>query len=459
MAEAGVIADTPTVIQPGVSASWKLRPGAGLTFIFIWLFLVAIYARPEDIVPALGQLHLTFVLGACAALTFLWSLFLGHVTLAWSRELGLVLLLTLWYTAGIPFAYWRSGSFAVLTQVWLKTVLIFFVMTQTLCTLERIRWALWAIILSDLFVTAYSLMGSSQVRWVEGRMFGINQGILGWNFLGIAAALIIPYIAALFIANRSLLRSCLLAAATLSMLWMLMLTASRSGTFDVAFSVLATSLLVIRGSSRGRLIGTGIILALVISICLAPSVFWERMGTISGGEWTGSGGSVAASAEMSEQDRLAVLKRSVDYTLNHPVFGLGLGNLQAANGNELRQPDAWVGSHNTFTEISSEGGVPALVFFLTLLGTALRRTKRVGRVAFEGSAGAELSLMARATQASLLSFIFAGCFAHLGYEYFLYTGPVAIAVGIQRVAARQAEVVAPVELDPAWTQTLPGCAS
>lgn len=347
----------------------------------------------------------------------------------------------------------------VLTQLWLKTVLIFFLMVQTLITLERVRWVLWAIILSELAVTAYSVLGSSQVRWVEGRMYGVSQGILGWNFLGIAAALTLPYIAALFIAHRSLVRSCLLAATTLSMLWMLMLTASRSGTFDVAFSVLVTSVLVLRGSARGRLIGAGIVLALVIAVAMAPAVFWERMATISGDDAAVSGGSVAASAEMSENDRMAVLKRSLDYTLSHPVFGLGMGNVQTVSGNEVRRPDAWVGSHNTFTEISAEGGIPALALFLALLFTVLRSMKRIGRATFEGPEGSELSLMARATRASLLAFVFAGCFAHVGYEYFLYTCPIAVAVGLQQVAARRAELVAPAAAGSAWAQPLPGWTS
>ena len=456
MGEVSLIAGAPAMAAPDSAGSWKVRPGAALGFGLLWLFLVAIYARPEDIFPSLGALHLTFLLGVLAAVAFVWSLFLGHVTVVWPRELRLMLLLTLWFAAGMPFAYWRGGSFLVFTQIWLKTVVIFFLMVQILVTLERVRWVLWAIILSELAVTAYSLLESSGVRWVEGRMYGVSQGILGWNFLGIAAALTLPYIAALFIAHRSWVKSCLLAVTTLSMLWMLMLTASRSGTLDVAVSVLVTSVLVLRGSARGRLIGAGILLALVISIVMAPAVFWERMGTISGNETAASGGSVTASAEMSENDRMAVLKRSVDYTWSHPIFGLGMGNVQVVSGNEARQSDAWVGSHNTFTELSAEGGVPALLLFLGLLFTALRGMKRIGNAALEGPEGNELSLMARATRASLLAFLFAGCFAHLGYEYFLYTGPIAVAVGLQQVAARRAKAAAPTVASLAGTQPLPG---
>jgi O-antigen ligase len=238
----------------------------------------------------------------------------------------------------------------------------------------------------------------------------------------------------MFISHPSFLRSSLLGAATGAMLWMLVLTASRSGTLSVIVSVLLTSMLVLRGSSRGKLIGATLVIALVISIVAAPRVFWERMGTMASDDSSGPANADEASADMSENNRTAVLMRSIDYTLTHPVFGLGLGNLSAASGNDLRNPDAWVGAHNTFAEISSEAGVPALLLFVALLIMTASSMKRIGRSAADSNEHAELTLMARATLASLVSFIFGAFFAHLGYEYFLYTCPLAIGVGIQRVA-------------------------
>src|SRR5262249_53539486 len=156
--------------------------------------------------------------------------------------------LTAWYAIGVAFALWRSGSAQILVQVWLKTLLIFFLLTQTLITPDRIRLLLWAIILSELVVTGYSVLDSSKAVWAGGRLVGLNQGILGWNFLGIAAAITLPYIGALFVVRRSLLRSCMLAGTCFTMLWMLILTASRGGVLSVIFSVAVTLILVFRGT-------------------------------------------------------------------------------------------------------------------------------------------------------------------------------------------------------------------
>ncbi|PYT85493.1 MAG: hypothetical protein DMG41_23550 [Acidobacteria bacterium] len=413
--------------RPGLSEAGSRR--TSLSFFFVMLFTVAIYARPEDIVPALGRFHLTFVLGLCAGFAYLGPFLLDNASFVWTKELQIVLLLTGCFVAGIPFAYWRGGSFQVLTQVWLKTLIIFFLLTQTLVTLERIHKILWAIIFSELVVCAYSVVQSSHVVWVDQRLSGVSLGILGWNFLGIAAALTIPYIAALYISQPGFLKTGLLVSAVLFLLWMLVLTASRSGVLNVLFSIALTWLVVLRGTFRGKFIGIGIVLIAIAAISMAPGVFWERMSTV----WSGSGSSqnlAAASAIESEEERLGALHRAIHYTLQHPVFGLGLGNFEIASGTELGRPEDWLGAHNTFAQISSEAGVPALMLFISLLWTAIRRMKTLSKTIADGPEGFDLKLMARATWVSLLSFVFGAFFAHIGYEYFLYY-PVAIAVGLQ----------------------------
>lgn len=415
-----------------VSPSQARPRGDSAAFFFLCLFTIAVYARPEDIFPSLSQLHLTFLCGLCAGLAYVAAHLSANAHFLWSRELRLILLLSAWYVAGLPFALWRGGSFQVLTQAWLKTLVIFFLLTQTLVTLDRIRRLLWSIILCELVVTALSIARPSSSMWIGERMHGVNLGILGWNFLGIAAAVTIPYIAALSVAQRSLIKSSLLAGTFLSMMWMLGLTASRSGFMSVVFSLAVTWLLIFRGSARGRIVGVGLAAIMLISISMAPKVFWERLRTLwDTPEITTS--EVAASANESKEDHLTALTQSIQYTFEHPVFGLGLGNFDIASGTDVGQPSAWRGTHNTFTQVSSEAGIPALLLFVALLVTSIRSMKRIGGALAPSSEGVELRLMARATLASLISFGFGAFFAHIAYEYYLFYS-VAIAVGIQQVA-------------------------
>lgn len=411
--------------------------GNRLCFFFACLFVIAIYLRPEDIVPSVAKFHLTLVVGVCVATTFLWSVFNGEVALSWPRELWVMLLMTAWFVAGIPFAFWKGGSFDILTHSWLKTLFLFWVLTQTLVSLSRIRTVLWAIIFSELVVTAYSLVApESETMWkgaVGDRLSGINHGFLYWNLYGIALAITIPFMAALFVSRRSAFRSITLAVTVALASWMQVLTASRSGTLDVALAVLLTWWFVCRDTARGRAIAIGIGIAVVATILLAPKVFWSRMSTLSGDDYANN---VALSAEASTAERRDVLTRSLSYTFQHPLFGLGLGNFEPASAADYGGADVWVAPHNTFTEISSEAGIPALLLFLGLFATVIANMRRVAQKATVEAEGFESNLMARAALASTLSLFFGIMFANISYEYFLYACPIAIAVGIQRAAAR-----------------------
>lgn len=435
-----VLTAAPALTEPEHAHASLRRKDLPGGFAFLWLFTFMIYARPEDMFPAIAPLHLTLVFGLCASLICAAGLLSGRIRVPWTIETKMVVLLSGWFVAGIPFAFWRSGSAAVFTHVWLKTFLVFLLLTLTLVSLERIRTLLWAIILSELLATTFSITQPSKSLWVGERIYGANAGFLGWNFLGIAAAMSIPYLAAIFVARRSLLSTALLVATSLSMLWMLVLTASRGGFLNVLFSVILTSFLVLRGSPRGRLAALSIGSVLFTSTMLAPPVFWDRLGTV----WNGSdrpaylnqfqSGVEQLAAQESTEGRLELLTRSVQYTLEHPLFGLGLGNFNLASGAQHgAEPNAWMGTHNTFTQISSEAGLPALALYLILLAATMGNMNHIRRTASKDQTGRDLSLMASATLVSLLAFAFGACVAHLGYDYYFFY-IVAIACGVRRIA-------------------------
>jgi len=402
---------------------------------------MADFARPEDVFRI--PFHFQLIFGASASLAYLAALVTGRVRLLWSRELTLVLLLTVWFTLGVPFAFWRAESFATLTQVWLKTLLSFFLLSQTLTTVSRIRKLLWAIILSELLVTCVSiaLSGRSELR-VGDRVSGVSAGLLGWNYFGIAVAHICPYIGALYVCRRSSVKTCVLVATLAAMMWMLVLTASRGGFLNVLFSIALTWWFVLRGSSRGRIAGAVAVLCLFLSVARAPDVFWVRVQTI----WSNadvSGNDTVSAAEESTRGRKLLLDRAIMYTLQYPIFGVGIGNFGNINGTEVGRPDAWYSTHNTFTEISAEAGVPALLFFVLLLATVLGHMRQVAE-RFDGDPGnRELRLLARATLASAMSLAFGWFFANLAYDRYSYYSA-GIAAGLW-IFARQRSTAATFE--------------
>ena len=116
---------------------------------------------------------------------------------------------------------------------------------------------------------------------------------------------------------------------------------------------------------------------------------------------------------------------------------MGIGNFGIASGIDVGQSTAWRSTHNTYAEICSEAGVPALLLFIGLIITTLRNLTKIIRTI--AAKDAELDLMARATLVSVLSFSFGAIFAHLTYEYYLYY-LIAIAVGLQQRARASVEL-------------------
>ena len=139
--------------------------------------------------------------------------------------------------------------------------------------------------------------------------------------------------------------------------------------------------------------------------------------------WGGAGvenSEEGASAAESTEGREFLLKQSIKYTFEFPIFGVGVGNFVVYNGSQIRQSDAWLGTHNTYTQLSSEAGIPALALFIALFVVTFRHMKILLSKLAKGRANLELRRLARATIVALVSFALNGFFAHIGYQFLIY---------------------------------------
>jgi len=77
----------------------------------------------------------------------------------------------------------------------------------------------------------------------------------------------------------------------------------------------------------------------------------------------------------SMESRLTVLMASIRMTIQNPVFGVGPGNFPSVMWDQaaLRgRRSAWLVTHNTYTQVSSETGIPGLVLLLAVLFACLK---------------------------------------------------------------------------------------
>jgi O-antigen ligase len=89
-----------------------------------------------------------------------------------------------------------------------------------------------------------------------------------------------------------------------------------------------------------------------------------------------------ASAIASVATREQLLIKSLIITIQHPVFGVGMGEFPAYLWGEASKKREWVaalGTHNSYTQVSSECGIPALVCYLGVIWLSIKRSYRLYR--------------------------------------------------------------------------------
>ena len=394
--------------------------GGSVAYYLLLLFTFILLGRPQDFIAVIRPIPIAMIVGLACFAFYFFGLMTGKVKFRKSKELNLVLALTVWFILGIPFAYWRSNSVDMFRNEWIKTVLIFFLLTQTVTTLKRVRHLLWIIFMSGFVATGLSLLlGGGLMQNDDARFYGLTRGFFSGNYLGIAAAVTLPYMAAMLVHTRSVFKQLLLVASFGTMVYLAVLTASRGNILSIILSLLLVWFMVLRNNLKAQVIGVCFALFLVVSVAFAPRAFWDRIGTLWQPESYATT-TAGDSANQSESQRKGLLIRSLYVTATHPILGLGLGNFPIYSGTTTHNAQEWKGTHNAFTQISSEGGLPALGMFLALLFSVIGAMRRIGRATAGKPELDEYRALASATTVSILSFMLGGFFAHLAYEYYVY---------------------------------------
>jgi O-antigen ligase len=430
---------------PGAASADRAAAGEPLSepqegkivFFLLLVFTVILLARPQDFIWQMWQVPIAMIVGVPAIALFGISLIKGDLRLLMPTELKLMFALTIWLALGIPFSYWRTGSIQLLSDAWLKALIIFFMLCQTILSLRRVRQLLWVMFLSGFIATGLSLaLGGAQLSNAmeeDARFLGLTKGFFSGNYLGIAVSVILPYMAAMMMHTRSFFKQLLLITSFGAMIYLIVFTASRGNMISIVICLILVWSLILRRSIKAHFIGAVFVLGLIGAVALAPSAFWERVGSMWDPDSYAASG-VTESARQSQFQRKELLLDSISYTVHHPVFGLGMGNFAIAHGTDTQNAQSWLGTHNTFTQFSSEGGIPALVLFLCLLWAVVSHMRQVIRTTGGGPEMDQLRSLALATIVSLVSFVVGGLFAHLAYDYYVYY-LAAIGVGIQNSMA------------------------
>ncbi len=407
-------------------------PNLAVRFMLAVLLLL-VFSRVTELLAIPGLVFgLNIILLGYAALSQRW-----HHTLR-TPVTALLLALTAWMALATLFGMYRRGSLTLLAATWSRSLLIYLAVSALVLSLAAFRLVTTAVTLASATVVILSRFLGTQTP-EEGRLVILTSTLSNPNDLAMILLLGLPF-AAFVVSDRQrlLLMRLIGFAALIGSLIVIFLTGSRGAL--VALAVLLF-LLPIFTQGRARLL---LILAALAGTLLAalllPDPIRRRYQTLVKDEVEEvSGMRVVQFAEGSALQRWYLLKASAVITMQNPVFGVGPGNFADAHAMMLRQVflrAPWRQTHNSYTQISSECGLPAALLYILLLGFCLRTTTRIRRAAttvpeLAHFAGPSLCLLA-----SMLCYTVTALASSIAYlPYFPLLA--ALTVGLRAAARRQ----------------------
>jgi O-antigen ligase len=407
----------------------------GLGFACFCFYVFAYYSRFLDRLAP--QFHLPAVAIVIAISVAAMS---GRFVEVFRHRIGLYMAgLTVCLAMAVPLAYWRGGSFGVFTHEWIPTFILFSVGASVTITVQQCRRGLYAI---GLATGGAAVLVNTLGSIFEERLSLSRSRFANANTIAITLLLGMPLIWLLATSSRAgAVRKAFAAAILLVMVTGIFRSGSREGVVGLAlFGVL----LFFHTSAFGKV---GIVVAAVVLAigagALMPESLKARFESLfvdrAVAEYQGGlEREVAISAAASFEIRRQMLMSSLKLTVQHPLLGIGPGNFAAYLADQAKDSNTvayWVGAHNTYTQISSEAGIPALGFYLALLISSILALTRISRRAnrIPGEEAHDIAGMGWALNASLALYCICALFNHMAYEP---TMPLmaAIALAISRAA-------------------------
>lgn len=392
-----------TVEKPGLTKKAPIvRNRTTLAYWALLIFSFLYYARPEDFIPHMANIPVGKISGGIA---------LFGLLLSWSRrrakmpiEIKFVLILFADMCITVPLAFWRGGAFQVIRDEFSKAVIIALLISMIVSAASELRRLLWVQAASVAVLTVASII----VHPGPGmRLWGLGGVFSNPNDFAINIAINLPLVIAFLLAAKGIIKRLIWLFAMLAMVYGVIATYSRSGFIA---TVICLIICVWEFGFKGRrpqiIIAAIVMATLGVGLAITTPRYTMRLKTLVGGETEGTldHGSMEA--------RRGLLMESIEVTMQHPFFGVGPGNFQAYTR-------SWHVTHNTYTELSSEAGIPALLLFLTILGLAFRSLRKLEKQP-NYKTNPEIQLFTNALRAGLAAYIVGAAFASTAYSLFPY---------------------------------------
>jgi O-antigen ligase len=396
--------------KPADPAAMRFEEGDDpyrIAFGFLYLFTLLLYARPNDLIPAIGTFPLAKIVAIIAPLAYIYTQYrLGKPIIKWTIEVKMVIVMLFLAIMFTPFAASPGDSFATLNEVFIKTVTIFILIIGVVNTRERLRAMikLTALCGAGLAIFAIKNYATGNFTMKGDRIEGLVGGMFGNpNDLAAALNMLIPLAVALALMSSRRVRL-LYAVCALLLFVGVMVTFSRAGFITLA-GVSGVMLWKFGRGSRSSL-ALATLVAFVLLLSVFSGAYRSRLMTIL---------DPGSDASGSAQQRADLLERGLDLSLRHPIIGLGMGNFHIYSIHEKV-------AHNGYVETAAELGMIGLLAYLIIILAPLRGLAKIERERVKPGARADLDAkyLSIGLQAALIAYMINSFFLSIQYLWYLY---------------------------------------
>ncbi|HJP91482.1 MAG TPA: O-antigen ligase family protein [Pyrinomonadaceae bacterium] len=411
------------------AGQWTAKKGHSLTFACLFVFSIVLYVRPYETIPALASFkQMAFYTGIVTLAVYVVSQLSleGNLT-ARPREVNMVLLLGVAALLSIPLAIDPSEAWGAFVDLFIKTILIFIVLVNVLRTELRVKLLFWLVLAVSIYLSINVIrdyqagvfkigLAETNTQRVAGSIKGLFENS---NDLALHLVTMIPIAVVLALVKKNPLRKIVYFGIAFLMLAAVIITFSRGGFIGLT----AMTLVMARKLGRRNKTATlaTLVLGIIFFLVVAPGAYGGRLATIFNS---------AADVTGSSSQRTEVLKRSIWVALRYPLLGVGIGNFHHKSEHEL-------GTHNAYTQVAAETGIPAMICYIIFLVHPLRKLRLIERELFERNENSRFYYLAIGLQASLVGYMVSSFFAAVAYQWYVYY-LVGYAIALRRIYYLQA---------------------
>jgi putative inorganic carbon (hco3(-)) transporter len=245
--------------------------------------------------------------------------------------------------------------------LYIKLIIIYFLVIYAIAERRHLWFVTATLIGSNLLSTLYGFYNFFFARQSLGsmaakvRMRGLTDDP---NILALGIVFIAPALLLLLFDSGWRARSLLYLSALFCMLAGLIASFSRGGTIALAV-VLAIALYMKRS---WKIAGFVLACAIILIVFVIPATFWQHLLTLFDlGKYI---------SDPSLRWRSRLMLGAFDLFLQHPIFGIGVGNFVIISNRYVSLENLAV--HNSYLHAAVETGIFGLIFFLLIFARSFQ---------------------------------------------------------------------------------------